>query len=990
MKARMRWIGLAACCAVPLLCSGAMAQAQEPAPASLAKAQVEYRVWSGKLEDGTKLREVPLSAAAAAEFRKELAQIQVAIEVDRDFQGALKGLNDLATRASRSGYANRLEVLVEVALARADVLEMLNSIPFAQLAATQVLPTTYQLPYEMVAANAEDLALAAKAAMDPRLVALNQRLEALSQRGGKKQATVPEVDLESLVKDAIRRGDDLLIRDLGPRAVPALKRLVLDSLGTLPTDRVDPLRSLVDLDSEGAAELMRLHFDDAGEIWKTRILRAINRANVFETTSRWIREGTRGKLSGSNWPALLERLIDEPSTQMDALPLVGRGLTWDGLTPGLQQQLVRLIAGQPFEPADAISGWLSLGVGNASVLPVAEAGLRSPHAGVRAAAAEQLQFWPASTALAAAWENPDPVLRAAAAAVLRPHSTKAWKLGLQPPETKVVEPVLGERERQVLMRLLGDSESEVRYQAAASLVVLKPAPEGDIYTRIAKDPQARVRMVLLGAEQAPMALRAQVATAAAGDADPETVARFDGFLHTVARDGGSKERLLELLPAIRARRANPVAKFDAHFPAMRDVVYPALGSLPRGLDAMITWSAEATDYKLAQEAVKQLSKLTEGRRGASYGFPRKQFKAAELNVQASPAELAGLFAACLKMGMGEAFQLSDSLTLWNEDLSGPFLTLAQDPTLGTRERLHALDVASNTPNDRTGRILLELISTDGASLSGGRQADQIASIASRLSAAEAKRLLDAVLADKRLSASPAAAAVAGCAFVQPLDAHSSDLVLERWLLSLADTGSTPELALQQVATRPRAAQGEWLVRALRESSWGAFALGEISDLRDPSYLPLLQEGLNGDVPFGNRNMDAASTRSSILNALTRYFNDEAADIILATAGSTGNAQLRSECFAALETIRKYQEEKGRWQGDRASRAATDAAIRDLLALLDDPTPLVRAQAVRGLATLRAVEQMPRVVRLLKDPDEGVRKAADEALGVLNTPPQKKE
>jgi hypothetical protein len=32
--------------------------------------------------------------------------------------------------------------------------------------------------------------------------------------------------------------------------------------------------------------------------------------------------------------------------------------------------------------------------------------------------------------------------------------------------------------------------------------------------------------------------------------------------------------------------------------------------------------------------------------------------------------------------------------------------------------------------------------------------------------------------------------------------------------------------------------------------------------------------------------------------------------------------------------------------------------------------------------------MPRVVRMLKDTDEGVRKAADAALGILNAPPKK--
>jgi HEAT repeat protein len=34
--------------------------------------------------------------------------------------------------------------------------------------------------------------------------------------------------------------------------------------------------------------------------------------------------------------------------------------------------------------------------------------------------------------------------------------------------------------------------------------------------------------------------------------------------------------------------------------------------------------------------------------------------------------------------------------------------------------------------------------------------------------------------------------------------------------------------------------------------------------------------------------------------------------------------------------------------------------------------------------------MPRIVRMLKDSDENVRKAATEALGNLNAPPPKKD
>ena len=58
-------------------------------------------------------------------------------------------------------------------------------------------------------------------------------------------------------------------------------------------------------------------------------------------------------------------------------------------------------------------------------------------------------------------------------------------------------------------------------------------------------------------------------------------------------------------------------------------------------------------------------------------------------------------------------------------------------------------------------------------------------------------------------------------------------------------------------------------------------------------------------------------------------------------------------------------------------------------MLDDADPAFRVQALRGLATLGAVDQMPAIVRRLKDADERVRKAAEAALDALNAPPTPK-
>jgi hypothetical protein len=96
-------------------------------------------------------------------------------------------------------------------------------------------------------------------------------------------------------------------------------------------------------------------------------------------------------------------------------------------------------------------------------------------------------------------------------------------------------------------------------------------------------------------------------------------------------------------------------------------------------------------------------------------------------------------------------------------------------------------------------------------------------------------------------------------------------------------------------------------------------------------------------------------------------------------------EFRKWCFEGLESIRKYQEEKARWDKRKIGDDARLQAIAETLPMLDDKDPLVRGQAARALGTLGAIEQMPRLIRMLKDSNPSVRESAQKALDQLNTP-----
>jgi hypothetical protein len=150
-----------------------------------------------------------------------------------------------------------------------------------------------------------------------------------------------------------------------------------------------------------------------------------------------------------------------------------------------------------------------------------------------------------------------------------------------------------------------------------------------------------------------------------------------------------------------------------------------------------------------------------------------------------------------------------------------------------------------------------------------------------------------------------------------------------------------------------------------------------------AYLPLLEDVLlarGSDVALGRGVMKKAAAA-----ALASYLDDRAAEILLQGLGVTTDEEVRQTLFDALETIRRYQEEKERWNRRRTSQQAREAAVAELVPMLADADANIRAQAARSMGALGAVEQLPALVRLLKDPDPEVRAAAQEAIDVLTRP-----
>lgn len=169
----------------------------------------------------------------------------------------------------------------------------------------------------------------------------------------------------------------------------------------------------------------------------------------------------------------------------------------------------------------------------------------------------------------------------------------------------------------------------------------------------------------------------------------------------------------------------------------------------------------------------------------------------------------------------------------------------------------------------------------------------------------------------------------------------------------------------------------WVQRMLANPMLAASGLKLIGQTRMPEMLPLLKAWV-----LDPRNDGADAAHQSAIEALRRYGNTEAAQIMLERIAGAPKP-IREPYEKALEALTQYFEQRRAWQErlDRGNRRET--TIRELLTLCEDQDPGVRAASARALARLEAVDELPRLIRMLKDSDAGVRAAAKEAFEQLH-------
>ncbi|MEW6074421.1 MAG: HEAT repeat domain-containing protein [Planctomycetota bacterium] len=854
------------------------------------------------------------------ELRREIAALAADLEIQGDPAAVLPRVEELWLRAASARPAPdeaRGECLVEIALLRSRVLRELGRREEAAAALTRLLPDGREERWKgerrLVAAPGGLVRWAEEAA------AANDRLREARGRLAPAEAEatpLPAEDesLRELVRDGLARGQWRRFAELGGRAMPYLAEIVRgDPEAPSEDDLHDPLHYMIQYGEHFAAKFLSREVDLSIPNLSGRVCRHMKECNVLGNAGTWSGVALAGGkivCLEPEWLQVVEEILHAPEGVLIALELLPQFLARDALTPGMQQALMVALDGPDATQRSGVLQvltWVDSRGGFSyaleSVRPILEHAARHPDPGVRYVAATRLAAYPESEALLEMTADPDPAIRQIVGQTLQPVRDlllfQTFPPDGQPQGKRVtVRREIGEREQAALARLVLDDDVSVRRVAMESLIActteLGLRLEDDVYERLARDPDVKIRAFLVT-----IALNASVVTSTIVRVALEE--QVPGLLATLLQhDPTDAFRSLDdelLLRLLRAARSTAPETYDS----LWRVIYEE-------------WPVR----------IVRMRKLL-----ADPGFP--------MNVRLDAARLAA------NEG-GEEFQRA----------MRPLLTDPRwkntDPTKRESGKLH--QIARALPPEELNPFLLAVVQDRG-------------------------------LAD--LSCFGLASAYDTG---KPLHREVTLAILDRWFpngepsLRWTEPFAAIENALVHLAFLPADVDPPVLIGSIRFPEYAASAIRTMGHLGDSRYVAAVGQCL--DATWIQDSGDREELGALAASVLPRFGTDEAVSYLLNGLRSELDP-IRAACQSGLAHLEEYHRLQRAWEERTERRQTRASAVVELAAILADADPLVRAEAARALATLEGVEHLPAIVRLLRDPDEGVRQAAREALERLNAP-----
>jgi HEAT repeat protein len=968
----------------------ALASFQDPTPQSPGP-----MMWTGQANNIARPTDKDAAGYSDA-LRAELKALVTRTDVQRDYPVQLEALDLLRGRACWSpAYPGKADIAAEIAEVRADWLEKLGRHSDAIYAAHNalVMPTEKDVSpfnrFVWVSSNGLLAPLVNEIDALPRMAELHKRFPS------NEPATKGGDAIEDAVRKEIEQGEPRNLKNFGARCAPALRKVLSEQpeqLSQRLPASADPLLILLTVDRNSGLSFILSTLGKRGPIWTIRVIARLRELGLTGGTAWVINPApyTPPRFGDPLTLSVIDALASESMSAQGYFALLESLVGNDVVTPAIQSFLLGQVQATDPEILAPLRRMLDGGRIGPNKRVLYEAFLDSPDPELRARCAEALSNYSVGPATLRAAQHSDPNVRSAALRALVRHRVGAydyqrdqmaenkknpWREVTRTPEIEAA-----------LLKLARDPERSVRVALIKSLQNSLEEPPAEVLGALLADTDPDVRQAAAFDWSFKPELQVRILERLAGDQDP-TVLRAVGYAlnkRSPASNQDFQEQFPPYLPALAKWLTNPATNLASEpnagprnpiegallTPSGARSIFDACASSP-ARDTLLNLLAECGTWATGNPRNPPLFKTLDSTAVAEL-FARK--------CATNAAPPLDNFENIVAQAVIEGF-----------DAAG-FLALARDAGHPLETRLRAFSIAAS----RTGAGEKELV------FSFLREAKPEALWTSEPTRVRLRRFMYAVLtwppiaqyvpeicADSRIPDGVALSVAAEARQKGPssFDAATTRACLERWQRLDADWKQTDNELLGLLDPRVDPAVIELWKRELHDGRLSAVVVRGMRNFPVDDCIPLLIDAITGD--WSSVQDSFERVRRPAVLALTERLDDLGADALLKAIASTTNESARKACFDGLEQIRKYQDEKQSWQKRKGGEAAREQAIADLLPMLADKDALTRAAAARSLATLQAIEHLPKLVALLKDKDASVREAAQKALDALNTPAPKK-
>ncbi|MBI5364778.1 MAG: HEAT repeat domain-containing protein [Planctomycetes bacterium] len=932
--------------------------------------------------------------ATADGYLKELAAVRLSIEVDRKLDDAQKALDDLCVRAAwKEDYVARFEVLQEVAVARSELAEKRGRKDAALAAIAQLLPDAalrdaFAAQYEFEPASEALLAAETKALAAPAVANAAARLRPgqSAHKAGTNKLLEQETSIEESVRAWLSSGNVLAIQEIGARAAPILEKVVIEGLDFMaPIAMRDALTLLFQLDEARGAQFALAHFDEAGFLWKKRVLRGMESAGVLGNANTWMTGSDpyqKPALIDTMWIPVVERLVRDPEVRLETIRGPVRTFCLqDALTPVMQSALVDAITSSESAEQQAAFVAMENCFGRATVLKVLGSAIQSKNVNVRRYAAQILADEPRSAELLARANDEDPEVRRIVIRSMQARQVRIAAYSANATSTfgqRNLNPEFGVAERAALQKLVVDPDAKVRMDAMGLAASMDPSLETELCLRLARDADVNVRTAMANVLPDTHPGLPSVFLVLAADETPSVRTALDWRFST----WGNGRAIDPLLPALlrRLEWPDPPTKDAGDNLLLGTSIHQAL-RIEAGMRRLLELAATESGSWLVPWILGSFP--WPGPHGGDELPPVLSTVAAEpLATLVRNAQRDASFRNLQLFGQGAH----------RAALAGVCQRAAWEAVLGDAEatrglRLRAASILGVEADARCEEGLRALFREDSWKTLGVQddERDALSDLGKTFRAERRADFFRGLIQDARVNEVPLRWMVG--------NADKDGLamaILDRWLDAPRANGSVSLLA-EAIAALPASDDPKTIAvlrRCLRYDGVETSVLSVLGRIKKPFGLELLSEGL--DANWVTDRGERANVQRAAAGSLTGYMSEDAARRLLAGVTLAAGDTARKACLDGVEQIRTFLDEKKRWDLRDSELEQRAQAVKELLVLLADNDATTRAQAAKSLATLNAAEHLPKLIALLKDKAPEVRTAAQLAIDQLNARSAKKE